>query len=82
MPTLVITPEQCRAARALLAMKREDLAVAAQVAHATLTDFEGGKRQPYPRTLAAIRTALEAAGVEFIDENGGGPGVRLRRPAP
>jgi hypothetical protein len=28
---------------------------------------------------SAIRRALEAAGVEFIDENGGGPGVRLRK---
>jgi hypothetical protein len=28
----------------------------------------------------AIRRALEAAGIEFIDENGGGPGVRLRKP--
>ena len=28
----------------------------------------------------AVRRALEAAGVEFIDENGGGPGVRLREP--
>jgi hypothetical protein len=29
--------------------------------------------------LAALRKALESAGVEFIDENGGGPGVRLRK---
>ena len=34
-----------------------------------------------PITGAALRNALEAAGVEFIDENGGGPGVRLRKPA-
>ena len=60
-------------------MKREDLARSSEVAHATLADFEAGKRQPYPRTLAAIRTALETAGVEFIAENGGGPGVRLRK---
>ncbi len=32
-------------------------------------------------TIAALKTALEAAGVEFIDENGGGPGVRLRKAA-
>ena len=57
-------------------MRREDLAVAAKVAQATLTDFEAGKRQPYSRTLAAIRVALEAAGVEFT--NGDAPGVRLR----
>jgi hypothetical protein len=30
----------------------------------------------------AVRRTLEAAGVEFIDENGGGPGVRLRKPLP
>ena len=62
----------------MLRMRREDLAAAAQVAQATLTDFEAGKRTPYPRTLSAIRTALESAGVEFIEENGGGAGVRLR----
>jgi transcriptional regulator with XRE-family HTH domain len=60
-------------------MRREDLAASAQVAQATLFDFESGRRQPHPRTLTAIRTALEAAGVEFIAENGGGAGVRLRK---
>lgn len=78
---LEITPEQCLAARAMLRLRREDLAVAAKVAHATLTDFEGGKRSPHPRTLAAIRSALEQAGVEFIPENGGGVGVRFIRTA-
>jgi hypothetical protein len=34
-----------------------------------------------PRTLAAVRTALKPAGVEFIEENGGGSGVRLRQPS-
>jgi hypothetical protein len=42
-----------------------------------IQDFEAGKRQPIPATLIAIRTALEAAGVEFIPENGGGAGVRM-----
>lgn len=63
----------------MLGITREDLGKRAAVAAATLADFEGGKRQPHPRTLAAIRAALEAAGVEFIPENGGGPGVRLRK---
>ena len=79
MPTSDITAEQCRGARALLAMKREDLATASNVAHSTLADFETGRRQPHPRTLDAVRTALELAGIEFIEENGGGPGVRLRK---
>jgi len=63
----------------MLGITREDLAKLAEVAHATLTDFEGGRRSLYPRTLAAIRNALEAAGVEFIPQNGGGAGVRLRK---
>lgn len=63
----------------MLRMRREDLASCASVAPATLFDFERGRRQPHARTVAAIRSALEAAGVEFIEENGGGPGVRLRK---
>jgi transcriptional regulator with XRE-family HTH domain len=74
-----MTPAQCRMARAGLGWGVRDLAAAAAVAMGTLVDFEGGKRTPQPRTLAAIRAALEAAGVEFIAENGGGPGVRLRK---
>jgi hypothetical protein len=41
--------------------------------------FEAGASQPRRATLDVIRRALESAGVEFIDENGGGPGVRLRK---
>lgn len=66
----------------MLRMKRNELAEASQVAVATLADFEAGKRSPHPRTLSAIRAALEAAGVEFIAENGGGAGVRLRKDIP
>jgi transcriptional regulator with XRE-family HTH domain len=61
----------------MLRLTRDQLADSAQVAVATLADFETGRRQPHPRTIAAIRTALESAGVEFIPENGGGAGVRL-----
>lgn len=64
----------------MLGMRREDLAVMSKVAHSTLSDFEAGRRQPHPRTLGAIRTAFETAGIEFIPENGGGAGVRLRKP--
>ena len=45
----------------------------------TVTRFENGHSSGAPETVAALRTALEAAGVEFIPENGGGPGVRLRK---
>jgi len=56
-----------------------DLAGAAKVAKKTIADFELEVRTPYPRTVEAIRTNLEAAGVEFIAENGGGAGVLLRK---
>lgn len=73
-----MTPAQCRAARALLNLEQADVADRAGVARATLIDFEKGQRAPRETTVAAIRTALEEAGVEFIAENGGGAGVRLR----
>ena len=73
-----LTAAQNRAARALLNWSQAELEAAAKVAKKTIADFERGSRQPHPRTIAAIRTALEAAGVEFIAENGGGAGVRLR----
>lgn len=64
----------------MLGWTQTQLSEAASVARQTVVDFERGARTPYPNNLAAIRTALEAAGVEFIEENGGGPGVRLREP--
>jgi len=74
-----IFPEQSRAARALLNWSQAELAKKAKVAKQTLADFERSARQPYERTLADIRAALERAGIEFIAENGGGAGVRLRK---
>ncbi len=44
----------------------------------TVADFERQARAPYERTIRDLQAALEAAGVEFIPENGGGAGVRLR----
>ena len=72
-------PAQCRAARAMLGWSQQDLCDRAKVARKTLADFEGGKSTPYPRTLDDIQQALEEAGVEFIPENGGGAGVRLKK---
>lgn len=74
-----ISAAQCRAARALLGRSQEALAIEAGVAKATIANFEAGRRMPYARTLADIRSTLEEAGVEFIAENGGGAGVRLKR---
>jgi transcriptional regulator with XRE-family HTH domain len=64
-------------ARAALQLGVRDVAGAAGVSPTTLASFENGKSTPHPRTIAAIRAALEAAGVEFT--NGDAPGVRLRR---
>ena len=75
----MFTPEQCRAARALLGWSQQDLANQARVGIVTVNQLENGLSQPRPATLDVIRRALETAGVEFIDENGGGPGVRLRK---
>lgn len=72
-----MTPAQCRMARAGIGWGVRDLASAASVAGSTLVDFEAGRRQPHPRTLAAIRAALEQAGVMFT--NGDEPGVKLKK---
>ena len=79
---ITILAGQSRAARALLNWSRDELATRCKVSMASLADFEAGKRKPYERTLADIRRAFEDAGVIFIDENGEGPGVRLRKNIP
>jgi DNA-binding XRE family transcriptional regulator len=75
-----MTPSQCRAARGLLGLEQNELAKVAGIARTTLIDLEKGQRTPRTTTVEAIRAALEAAGVEFIAPNGGGAGVRLRKP--
>jgi hypothetical protein len=75
-----ITSAQIRAARALLRWSAEDLAQRSLLSVATIRRAELTEDET-SMTVAndlAVRRALEAAGVEFIDENGGGPGVRLR----
>jgi transcriptional regulator with XRE-family HTH domain len=76
-----LTSAQIRAARALLRWSAEDLARESNlgvttIRRAELTDSETSMTAAND---LAVRRALEAAGVEFIDENGGGPGVRLRK---
>ena len=60
----------------MLGWSQEELATAAGVSVRTLISFEKGERSPQSRNVAAIRAALESAGVEFT--NGDAPGVRLR----
>jgi transcriptional regulator with XRE-family HTH domain len=76
-----MTPAQCRAARGLLNWNQDDLATRAEVSDVTVRNFENEKSTPQRATLAAVRRALESAGVIFVEENGEGPGVRLRKTA-
>ena len=74
-----MTPAQCRAARALLDLTQTQLAEAAGFGLSTVVDFERLRREVSADAIAAIRSALEAAGVEFT--NGDRPGVRLKKGA-
>jgi len=75
-----ISSAQVRAARALLRWTALDLAAASKVGVATIrrTEVIDGEMSVTAPNESAIRQALERAGVEFIDANGGGEGVRLR----
>ncbi len=72
-------PAQVRMARAALNWSLADLAKASGVHRNTISNFETEKYAGEAEKVAAIRAALESAGVEFIAENGGGAGVRLRK---
>ncbi len=69
---------QCRMARAAVGWGVRELAKAAGVSVDTVSRLEKGESL-LPRTVEVIQRALETAGVEFIAENGGGAGVRLRK---
>ena len=72
-----ILPVQCKMARAATGLGVRELSECSGVSTDTIVRFERGDAIR-PRTVKALRHALEAAGVEFIPENGGGAGVRLR----
>ena len=81
MAQIAFTSELIRAARALLRWDQRQLAEASSVSLPTVKRLESkpGVLVAHATTLAALSRALEAGGIEFIDENGGGPGVRLRQ---
>jgi transcriptional regulator with XRE-family HTH domain len=76
-----VSIRQVKAARSLLAWSQEELAAAAEVSIPTIKRLEasdgplGGRSE----TADKIQMALQRAGIVFIDENGGGPGVRLKK---
>jgi transcriptional regulator with XRE-family HTH domain len=77
-----ITGAQIRAARALLRWTAEDLADSASVGLSTIrrAEAEDGVPSITAANLKLIRLALEGTGIEFIPENGGGVGIRFKRP--
>ena len=78
---MTLTPAQCRAARGLVDWSQSKLAESSNLGVSTVKNFEAGRSVPTINNLAAIRAALELAGVIFVDENGEGAGVRLRKGA-
>ena len=82
-----MTPAQCRNARALLNWTRMDLGTRSNFGDHVVRQFEerghipGAASESCADRLARMRRTLEAAGVEFIEQNDDGPGVRMRREA-
>ena len=76
----LLTASQCRAARGLLDWTQQELADAAHIGIATVRLFEGEGRGARYATLAMLRRAFELAGIEFVEGNGAGEGVRFRKP--
>ncbi|GGE01498.1 transcriptional regulator [Aureimonas endophytica] len=74
----MMTPAECRAARALLEWSQLQLAEASGADVAAIRDFETGRLPPAEANVAALKGTLQNAGVEFVSEIGGGSGVRLR----
>jgi DNA-binding transcriptional regulator YiaG len=72
-----MSPEQSRAARAWLDLSQEALAAKASVSISTVRDFEAGRRVPIANNLAAMRAALETAGIGFVD--GATPGITYKK---
>ncbi len=79
----MISAEQLKAARGLLSWNQSRLAQASNLALSTIKRMErpGGLARGISENVMKVQRALESAGIIFIDENGGGPGVRLKRGA-
>ena len=75
----MVTAAQCRAARGLLDWSQQELADRAGLGIVTIRQIEADITDPRRATLVVLKQAFERSGIEFIDENGGGPGVRIRK---
>lgn len=75
----MMSPEQCRAARAWLGWSQQELARRAHVGLSTVKDFERGDRKPIANNLDAMRRSIEAAGIEVIEDGEIAVGIRIIR---
>jgi transcriptional regulator with XRE-family HTH domain len=76
---MTITPEQVKAARELLGWTLVRLAARADASELAVRRYENGRGIGGRIDLTSIREMLESAGVIFVEENGEGPGVRLKK---
>ncbi len=67
---MIVTPEQCKAARALLGWTQDDLAKISHVSVGTIKNFEAGRRATNYSSMQTLRLALENAGIEFLGQDG------------
>jgi transcriptional regulator with XRE-family HTH domain len=74
-----VTGAQVKAARMLLGWSQPKLAAETGVTAATIAKFEEHQQRPPMLEVSVVRRMLDDAGIEFIAENGGGSGVRLRK---
>lgn len=75
----MLSPEQCRSARAWLEWSQDDLAKRASVGLSTVRSFEKGERVPIANNLAALRAALETGGIRPVHADDGKPlGISVR----
>ncbi|MGJ0503136.1 MAG: helix-turn-helix domain-containing protein [Methylocystis sp.] len=70
---------QLKMARVALGLSVRQAAEISDVSHETITRIEAGREDVKKSTIEKVRAALEKAGVIFVDENGEGHGVRLRK---
>ena len=78
----MIDSNQIKAARALLGLTQDDIAASSGLSVQTIKRMEGlGTGRSSTDNVMAVKKALEAAGAQFIPENGGGAGVRLAKPS-